>query len=48
MGKFSDVMKSGVLGLGTAALGASKLFAEGGAVGDRPAGLAELAIYNMA
>jgi hypothetical protein len=36
-------------GLGTAALGASKLgmFAKGGAVSDRPAGLAELALYNM-
>jgi hypothetical protein len=42
-------MLSQVAGLGTAALGASKagLFAEGGAVGDRPAGLAELAVYNM-
>ena len=37
-------------GLGTAALGASKLglFAKGGAVIDRPAGLAELAISRMA
>jgi len=36
-------------GLGTAALGASKLgmFAKGGAVSDRPAGLAELALYNL-
>jgi hypothetical protein len=33
------------LGITGKALGA---FAEGGAVGDRPAGLAELAIYNMA
>ena len=40
-------MISQAAGLGTAALGASKLFAEGGAVNDRPAGLAELAIYNM-
>jgi hypothetical protein len=37
-------------GLGTAALGASKLglFAKGGAVTQRPAGLAELAISRMA
>jgi hypothetical protein len=37
-------------GLGTAALGASKLgmFAKGGAVQQRPAGLAELAISRMA
>ena len=36
-------------GLGTAALGASRLFgAKGGAVVDRPAGLAELAISRMA
>lgn len=36
-------------GLGTAALGASKLgmFAGGGAVSDAPAGLADLAIYQM-
>lgn len=39
-------------GLGTAAIGASKLFAKGGAVEDvdyrdKPAGLADLAIYNM-
>jgi hypothetical protein len=39
-------------GLGTAALGVSKLFAKGGAVEDvnyrdKPAGLADLAIYNM-
>jgi hypothetical protein len=40
-------MMSQVAGLGTAALGASKLFAKGGAVSDRPAGLAELALYNM-
>jgi len=38
---------SQVAGLGTAALGASKLFAKGGAVDDRPAGLADLAIYQM-
>jgi hypothetical protein len=43
---------SQVAGLGTAALGASKLFAKGGTVEDvkyrdKPAGLAELAIYNM-
>jgi len=42
---------SQIAGLGTAALGASKLFgAKGGATGDlerRPAGLAELAVYNM-
>ena len=40
-------MVSQMAGLGTAALGASKLFAKGGAVNDRPAGLAELAIHNM-
>ena len=42
-------MLSQVAGLGTAAVGASKLgmFAEGGSVNDRPAGLADLAIYNM-
>jgi len=38
---------SQIAGLGTAALGASKLFAKGGSVNDRPAGLAELAVYNM-
>jgi hypothetical protein len=38
---------SQVAGLGTAALGASKLFARGGSVDERPAGLAELAIHNM-
>jgi len=43
---------SQIAGLGTAALGASKLFAKGGAVDDveyrdKPAGLAELAVYNM-
>ena len=40
-------MVSQAAGLGTAALGASKLFARGGAVNSRPAGLAELAIHNM-
>jgi len=45
-------MVSQVAGLGTAALGASKLFAKGGAVEDVnyrevPAGLADLAIYQM-
>ena len=45
---------SQIAGLGTAALGASKLFGmkDGGAVEDvayrdKPAGLADLAIYNM-
>lgn len=38
---------SQVAGLGTAALGASKFLAKGGAVDGRPAGLAELAIHNM-
>lgn len=38
---------SQLIGLGTAALGASKLFKEGGKTDSRPAGLAELAIYNM-
>jgi hypothetical protein len=36
------------VGLGTAALGASKLFAEGGMADSRPAGLAELALARMA
>jgi hypothetical protein len=36
------------VGLGTAALGASKLFAEGGMADSRPAGLAELALSRMA
>lgn len=40
-------MMSQVAGLGTAALGASKLFAYGGAVDDKPSGLADLAIYQM-
>ena len=47
MNQAAPSMISQAAGLGTAALGASKLFAEGGAVNDRPAGLAELAIYNM-
>lgn len=40
---------SQLAGLGTAAIGASKLglFAKGGSVKDTPAGLADLAIYNM-
>ena len=43
---------SQVAGLGVAGLGASKLFAEGGDVSDvdyrdKPAGLADLAVYNM-
>lgn len=36
------------IGLGTAALGASKLFAKGGAVNSKPAGLADLALSRMA
>ena len=42
-------MISQAAGLGTAALGASKLgmFAKGGSVSDAPAGLADLAIYQM-
>ena len=40
-------MVSQAAGLGTAALGLSKLMAKGGAVDERPAGLAELAIHNM-
>jgi hypothetical protein len=40
-------MLSQVAGLGIAGAGAAKLFAEGGSVSDRPAGLAELAIHNM-
>ena len=40
-------MISQAAGLGTAALGASKLFAQGGSVDGRPAGLADLAIYQM-
>ena len=41
----SMIQQAAGLGITGKALGA---FAEGGAVGDRPAGLAELAIYNMA
>ena len=41
-------MAQQVVGLGTAALGASKLFAEGGMADSRPAGLAELALSRMA
>lgn len=41
-------MASQIAGLGTAAIGASKLFgAKEGGVVPRPAGLADLAIYNM-
>jgi len=42
-------MVSQVAGLGTAALGASKLgmFAGGGSVNNRPAGLADLTLYQM-
>jgi hypothetical protein len=40
-------MVSQVAGLGGAAITGSKLFAKGGAVDDRPAGLADLAVYNM-
>jgi hypothetical protein len=38
---------SQVAGLGLAAAGASKLFARGGSVNDRPAGLADLTLYQM-
>ena len=38
---------SQIAGLGTAALGVSKFMAGGGAVDDAPAGLADLAIYQM-
>jgi hypothetical protein len=41
-------MAAQAVGLGTAALGASKLFAKGGAVNSRPAGLADLALSRMA
>jgi hypothetical protein len=41
-------MGSQLIGAGTAALGASRLFAEGGSVNSRPAGLAELALSRMA
>jgi len=40
-------MVSQAAGLGTAAIGLSKFMAKGGAVDERPAGLADLAIYNM-
>jgi hypothetical protein len=40
-------MGSQLVGLGTAAAGFGKLFAKGGAVNSRPAGLAELAISRM-
>jgi hypothetical protein len=39
---------SQLVGLGTAALGASRLFANGGMADSRPAGLAELALSRMA
>jgi hypothetical protein len=41
-------MGSNMVGLATAAAGASKLFANGGSVNSRPAGLAELALSRMA
>ena len=40
-------MMSQAVGLGGAALTGAKLFAKGGSVSDRPAGLADLAIYQM-
>ena len=40
-------MMSQAVGLGGAALTGAKLFAGGGAVDDRPSGLADLAIYQM-
>jgi hypothetical protein len=45
-------LTSQLIGAGTAAYGASKLFAKGGDVQDveytdKPAGLADLAVYNM-
>ena len=40
-------MLSQAVGLGGAALTGAKLFAGGGSVGDRPAGLADLVLYNM-
>jgi hypothetical protein len=40
-------LASQVVGLGGAAVTGSKLFAEGGAVNNRPAGLAELTLYQM-
>jgi len=41
-------MGSQLIGAGTALAGASKLFAKGGSVNSRPAGLAELALSRMA
>ena len=38
---------SQLIGAGTAALGASRFFAEGGEVSDRPAGLADLALMKL-
>jgi len=40
-------MNSQAAGLGTAALGVSKFMAGGGSVNDRPAGLADLTLYQM-
>ena len=40
-------MISQAAGLGTAALGVSKFMARGGSVNDRPAGLADLTLYQM-
>jgi hypothetical protein len=40
-------MVSQAAGLGTAALGVSKFMAGGGSVNDRPAGLADLTLYQM-
>jgi hypothetical protein len=40
-------MISQAAGLGTAALGVSKFMAGGGSVNDRPAGLADLTLYQM-
>jgi hypothetical protein len=40
-------MLSQAAGLGTAALGVSKFMAGGGSVNDRPAGLADLTLYQM-
>jgi hypothetical protein len=40
-------MVSQVAGLGTAALGVSKFMAGAGSVNDRPAGLADLTLYQM-
>jgi len=40
-------MVSQAAGLGTAALGVSKLMAGGGSVNNRPAGLADLTLYQM-